>query len=364
MKNEESRLTELIACFVLFEIGSTTLFQIAADAGQDAWLAMLIGSAVGFMLLLLYLWIHKMNPNRSLYEMCVHFYGKWLGKGVGFILVFYFAYESSRNLRDLGELAAFALLNRTPLAVLMLIGILVVGNSVRYGAHIVFLVCLAMLPTVLLSYLLLIFMIIGKGMLHFEYMQPVLENGFGPVISAALPETVSFPFGQSLLFLVFFPMVRKDKNLGKAMLISYICTAVVLTVINQINILVLGPTLTKLTLFPLLQVVQLIEAAEVFERMDVLFVIVLFVGLGTKIIMFYIGAVTGLAQITKIGYRKWVLPIGALIFGASFLSPNFSHHLWVGIDVILNKLDPYFQFGLPLVLLTVMLLRRKKRMQE
>lgn len=362
--NEESRLAELIACFVLFEIGSTTLFQIAADAGQDAWLAMLIGSAVGFMLLLLYLWIHRMNPNRSLYELCVHFLGKWFGKGVGFFLVFYFAYESSRNLRDLGELAAFALLNRTPLAVLMLIGILVVGNSVRYGAPIVFLVCLALLPTVILSYLLLIFLIMGKGMIHLEFMQPVLENGLGPVVSAALPETVSFPFGQSLLFLVFFPMVKKSKNLGKAMMISYTCTAVVLTIINQINILVLGPALAKVVMFPLLQVVQLIEAAEVFERMDVLFVIVLFVGLGIKILMFYIGAVQGLAQITNTGYLKWVVPAGLMIFAASFASPNFSHHLWLGIDVVVNRVDPYIQFGLPLVLLSVMLLRRKKRMQK
>jgi len=364
MKNEESKLTELIACFVLYEIGSTTLFQIAADAGQDAWLAMLIGAAIGLMLLLLYLWIHKMNPNRSLYELCVHFFGKWVGKSVGFILVLYFAYESSRNLRDLGELAAFALLNRTPLAILMLIAIVVVGNSVRYGPQIVFLVCLALLPTVILSYLLLIFMIIGKGMIHLEFMQPVLENGWGPVVSAALPETVSFPFGQSLLFLVFFPFVKKDKNLGKAMMIAYTSISAGLILINQINILVLGPALTKLTMFPLLQVVQLIEAAEVFERMDVLFVIVLFVGLGTKILMFYVGAVTGLSQMTKIGYKKWVIPTGLLIYGGSFLSPNFTHHIWLGIDVVLNRVDPYFQFGLPLVLLSVMLLRRKKRMQK
>ena len=40
---------------------------------------------------------------------------------------------------------------------------------------------------------------------------------------------------------------------------------------------------------PLLQVVQLIEIADVFERIDVLFVLILFLGLGAKMTAFFYG---------------------------------------------------------------------------
>ncbi|GJM71948.1 hypothetical protein HMSSN036_41640 [Paenibacillus macerans] len=40
MKQEKYGIAELISGFVLFEVGSTTLFQIGGKAGQDVWAAM------------------------------------------------------------------------------------------------------------------------------------------------------------------------------------------------------------------------------------------------------------------------------------------------------------------------------------
>ena len=70
------------------------------------------------------------------------------------------------------------------------------------------------------------------------------------------------------------------------MIITYIITAICLILINQVNILVLGPTLAASSTLPLPQVVQLIEIADVFERIDVLFVLILFLGLGAKMTAF------------------------------------------------------------------------------
>lgn len=364
MSSGKSRNFELIAGLILFEVGSTTLFQMGVEAKQDAWIAMLIGAGLGFLLLLIYLGIYRRDSERDLFELCRHYLGKWIGTIFALIFALYFAYESSRNLRDLGELGAFALLNRTPLPIIMLITLLVLANSARYGIHMVFLVCVVLLPIVIVSYFLLVIMIAGEGMIKFEYMLPVLENGIKPVWDAAVPEIVSFPFAQTLLFLVFFPLVKKAKHLRSSVLITYIVVAVALIVINQINLLVLGPTIVEMTVFPLLQVVQLIELAEVFERMDVLFVLVLFIGLGTKILLFYIGAAIGFSQITATGYKKWVIPVGLMVYSASFISPNFSHHLWVGIDLVLNRYYPYIQMAMPALLLMVMMIRRNKRPQE
>lgn len=358
MEDRKSRLAELVAGFVLFEIGSTTLFQIGAEAKQDAWIVMGIAAAIGYLYLLLHLAIYRRDPDRDVFELFMVYFGKVAGPLFSVALAAYFGYEASRNLRDLGELAAYMLLNRTPLVIIILIALLVVANSARYGPRVVFLCCLALLPFTVISYLILISMISGVGLIRFEHMLPILENGFRPVLKN-VTDVVSFPFGQTLLFLVYFPLAPKGKKTRRSFQLAYGLTALFLLIVNQINVLVLGPTLAETVTFPLLQVVQLIELVEVFERMDILFVMVLFMGLGTKLVLFFIGALKGLSRITGTAYDKWVVPVGLAVFGLSFASPNFSQHIWVGIDVVL-KWYPIFQIGFPALLFMMMLIRKDK----
>ncbi|WP_251037324.1 GerAB/ArcD/ProY family transporter [Paenibacillus albidus] len=138
-------------------------------------------------------------------------------------------------------------------------------------------------------------------------------------------------------------------------------TAIPLTFINQLIIFVLGPKLAVYSTLPLLETVQLIDLAEVLERMDALFTLLLFLGLGIKLALFFYGAVIGLERITGVGYKKWVLPVAILIYGASFLSPNFTRHIMIGRGVTLNYSSPFFQILLPLLLFTVMLIRKRKK---
>ncbi|MGG4186075.1 GerAB/ArcD/ProY family transporter [Paenibacillus polymyxa] len=61
-------------------------------------------------------------------------------------------------------------------------------------------------------------------------------------------------------------------------------------------IFVLGSKIAASSTLPLLETVQLIELAEVFERMDALFTLLLFLGLIIKMVAFFNGAVIGLEK--------------------------------------------------------------------
>ncbi|MDQ0063819.1 spore germination protein KB [Paenibacillus harenae] len=351
-------MPELVSTLILFEIGSTTLFMLGSEAKQDAWLAMIIAASIGLALTLLYLAIYYRDPERDLFELCRYYFGKWAGTIIGLSFIVYFAYEASRVLRDLGELTVLVLLNRTPLLIILLLSVLVVGNTVRYGARVLFLTSLALFPIMILSYLFLGTMTVGTGLIEYEQMRPLLEQGWKPIWNAAFPEIVAFPFGQLVLFLVFFPLVKVRRRLRRPVLTSYLFVAIFLTIINQMNFLVLGPHLVEKSTVPLLQVIQLIEIIDVFERMDVLFVLILFMGLGIKMAAFFVGAVTGLQKITGIGLKKWVIPLGIAIYAASLISPNYTHHMWVGLE----KMPPLFlifQIAIPLFLFLIMLVYRK-----
>lgn len=353
------RVTELVSYLALFEVGSTTLFFLGAEAKRDAWLAMALAACAGLLLLTMYLIIHRTNPELDLYELCRRYFGKVIGFAASFAFAAYFTYEASRNLRDLGELTVLTLLNRTPLAFIMLVAIIVIASTVMYGPRVVFLVSGGLLPIILLSYATIYTLLLSTGLIKGEMLLPILEHGFKPVLTAAIPELVSFPFGQTLLFLVFFPLVKKKEKLRRGVVITYIITAICLVAINQVNILVLGPTLAANSTLPLLQVVQLIEIAEVFERIDVLFVLVLFLGLGAKMTAFYMGAVIGITKITGVPYKIVTVLLAVCLYILSFLSPNYPHHIWLGVKFVVTYITSVFQVALPFMLLLTIWIRNK-----
>ncbi|MGG4480492.1 GerAB/ArcD/ProY family transporter [Paenibacillus illinoisensis] len=355
------RVSELAVCLSLFEVGSTTLFLMGGEAKQDAWLAMLIGAFAGLLLLVIHLTIHHQEPELDLFLLLQRYMGKLLGTVICFSFIGYFTYEASRNLRDLSEVTTLTLLNKTPMWLISVISLLVVANTVRYGYRVLFLICMILFPVMVFGYVLISILIPATGLFHTDLSLPVMENGWSTIFKAAIPEVVSFPFGQVVLFLVFYPYARKGKNLNKVVIIAYIATAVSLTFINQLIIFVMGPEIAMFSTLPLLQTVQLIDMTEVLERMDALFTLLLFLGLGIKIAFFFQGAVIGLERITGASYRRWVLPVGIVLYGLSFLSPNFTEHLEVGRGIALIYSSPLFQIVLPLILLIVILI--KKRMK-
>jgi len=360
MNHGKVRASELAVVICLFEVGSTTLFLMGAEAKQDAWLAMMIGATAGFLLLITHLVMYRRDPGLDLFLLFRRYMGKYIGTFMNILFVAYFTYESSRNLRDSGELTVISLLDQTPEWIIMLIIILVVGNLVRYGVETFCLYTVVLFPIVVLGYLSITILIPATGLFHFEYMLPVLEKGVSPAFKSAIPEIISFPFGQMVLFLVFYPYVKKGKNLPKAVISTYIITAIFLTAFNQLNIFVLGPALAANLTLPLLETVQLIQLTEVFERTDALFTLVLFIGLGTKMAAFYLGAIIGLERMTGVSYKKWAAPIGGVIFSLAFLSPTYTQHIAIGRGIAVNIWWPIFQIYLPSLLLVVMLFRKKK----
>ncbi|MNC14791.1 Spore germination protein YndE [compost metagenome] len=355
------RVSEIAVCISLFEVGSTTLFLMGGEAKQDAWLAMLVGALAGLFVLLIHLGIHRQEPQLDLFLLLRRYMGKYLGTLLNLLFVGYFTYEASRNLRDFGEITVLTLLNRTPTWIIILITIIVVSNTVRYGYKVLFLMCMILLPVMLIGYALISILIPFTGLFHWGFSLPVLEHGWKPILNAAIPEIISFPFGQVVLFLVFYPHAHKGRNLNKAVIVTYILTALTLTFINQLIIFVLGPKIAVYSTLPLLETVQLIDLAEVFERMDALFTMLLFLGMGVKMAAFFNGAVIGLEKITGVGYKKWVLPVAIIMSGLSFLSPNYTHHIIVGRSIVLIYFFPVFQIVIPLLLLIVILIRQRKR---
>ncbi|WP_138495071.1 GerAB/ArcD/ProY family transporter [Paenibacillus pinistramenti] len=360
MSQQKIRASELVVSLILFEVGSTTLFLQGGGVKQNAWIAVLGAGAAGALVLLLHLAIHRRDPRLDLFLLFHRYMGPWVGTVFNLGFIAYFAYEMSRNLRDMGELTMLTLLPGTRIWITALITLLVVANTVRHDWRVSFLTGMALFPIMVASYLILILIIFLSGLIHYEFLLPVLENGVNMDMAKEVMKLVSFPFGETVVFLVFYPLIQQRRSVVRNIMISYFGIVLFLAFINQLSVMVLGPVLAANTTLPLLETVQLVQFPGVFERMDALFTLILFMGLGFKMVYFYSGAVIGLERVTGIGYRKWIIPLGALIFWAAFWSPNYTHHIWLGREIVLFTIWPVFQIVLPALLFTVMLLRRNK----
>lgn len=348
---------QLIAMTILFIIGSSPLYQLGIEVNQDAWLVMLTGMLAGLLLLFVYLYIQKQNAGKGLFQILKHHFGRLIGTILAIAYIFYFIYESMRNTREFGDIINVAFLPNTPLFLLMLIMIVLSGYAVSKGIEVFFRVVEFLLPITMIGYFLLVMMFISTNLIHLERLLPILENGVMPVINAAIPKVISFPFGQIVVFLVFWSHLNNRKPLTKITVLSYLFVGVFLLVFSILNLAILDPTITSISTLPMLRSVRLIQIANFLERLDPIIMMLIYIGIFVKMTAFYMAAVLGLSQLIKISHKMLTLAVGGFIYAISFISPNLIHHLWIGFEQNLKYHFPIFQIYVPLLLALIIMLR-------
>lgn len=349
---------QLGSMIILFEIGSTPLFEIGIKAKQDAWLVVITSMLLGVLLLLLFLAIQHRESEKNLSQILNQYFGPAIGKFVLLLYALMFTYEAMRNLRDIGDLTLLTILPRGPIFLIMLIMITLSIYVIYKGIEVFFRMAEFLVAGVLLFYFILIIMPFASGIVHLDRLLPILENGIRPVLLESLSENLWFPFGQMVVFLMFWTYLNEKKELSKTSIRSFFVSGVVILLTNIINLTVLGPQLTSISTVPLLQSVQLIQIAEVFERFDALVILLFYTGIFIKATIWFLAAVLGLSQLFRTDYRRFALPVGGIIYVISFLPRSWQSHLEIGKIVadqfMINKI---FIGIIPALLLTVMLVK-------
>ncbi|MDQ8737430.1 endospore germination permease [Paenibacillus sp. LHD-38] len=356
---ERISLNQLGSMIVLFLIGSSSLFLLASDADRDAWLAVIVGMLCGLIILWgVNLTLYRLMPQRSLIEIIFELLGKPLGYVVSLSYVIYFCYKSVRNVREFGDLMIMYLLPNTPLTTLILFICLLSAYTVFHGVDVLFRMAEAVLPLVIIIYLILFLLVAGSGLLHFENLSPVLEDGFMPVWDAAFPELISFPFGEIILFLMFWKYTEQTAGMVSFTIKCFLFSGLFITFTNVFIFAALGSLAGTVTI-PLMQITNLIDFARFLERIDPMVALLLFTGVFFKLTAYYFGAVLALSQMFKWHSKYVIVLIGAVIFLGSLLFRNYMEHIWFGFRYNVKYHFPVFQILFPLLLLTLAIIKKR-----
>ncbi|MEF3304600.1 GerAB/ArcD/ProY family transporter [Paenibacillus sp. GYB003] len=351
---------QLFTLITLFGWGTSLVVPYGMNAGQDAWIAALLGLSAGLVVLQVYLYLYVRYPGLSLIGYTKKIMGKYAGWTIGLLYVLVFIYECSTVLRRCGDLLLNAVYDETPLFVLNALmvvsvayvaykGIEVLARTA--GIYLIFLIFLGILGVLL---------IVSGGILEGIHLLPVMEKGVKPIVSTVFLETYGFPFGQMIVITMLLPYVNKRRSVKKVAHGAMAATGFVLSITIAIEISVLGVQLTQQSTFPLLVTISMVDVADFLQRLDAIVVFTLIITVFFKIAVFYYVAVMGASELFDLPKpRQLILPVGFIILVTSMtIADNYSEYL-METTLYNSRIGIFFYAVIPLLLSGIDLIRRR-----
>nr|WP_255570397.1 GerAB/ArcD/ProY family transporter [Cohnella sp. CFH 77786] len=353
--------TQLLSMITLYEIGSTTLFAMGIGAKQDAWVVVLLAMLVGFLLLWVYTDIARRMPGAGWEEILDSVLGKWLAAPLIFFYACYFFYDACLNFFEFGEIIHLHLLSNTPTLVINSVFAVTVMYMLALGLAVLARTSELLMPIFLVFLLFtLFFAVISR---HFEVSQllPVLSDGMAPVLKE-VPTTVTFPFGETAVFLFYWKYAERNQIRSTAFR-SVGFAGLLITAMQIVIITVLGPGLAANATLPLMEVVLSINIGEILTNLDVLLVVMIFIGGLFKMSINYFAVVLALSYLFRATNRVVIViitGIGILWYSMAHLE-TLPRQRWIAGKELIWQMDHYIYQLIPL-LVWILLVLNKKRM--
>lgn len=339
---------QLLAAIILVPLGSAILFFVSSNAKQDAWIVILIYMIPAIVLQLIYTSLYNKYPNDTLVLYIPKIFGKFFGFILSILYIIFFAYLAARVLRDFSELILISMMPKQPLILISISLSFVVGVSVYLGYEVI---CRA---TYIFLYLWIAFSILEwiflfntPDAIDFSNLKPILQNGILNITKESW-KLITFPYGESILFTMFYPYIIEKSKVRKATILGTILLGILLSLNTLLFISVLGVNYASTSVIPLLQTLRIMRIGEAFDRVDIFFIMIVVIIGFIKISFFTYGSMLGTAQLFKFKKTKnLAIPftIGILITSLT-IADNYPKHVYIGLVTI----PPYVHVPLEIVI--------------
>jgi len=354
MKNDvKISSIQLSLIMIGFIFGSSAIINPATGAYQDAWLAFIIGWFGSYLLVGIYVFLSLLHPCKTIVDILKDCFGKFFGSLFAFGYIFYFIHLAALVLRNFGEYMNTVNYPETPLIFLLIALSIVTAFAVKNGLEVFTRVNEMLMPFVIIfvTILFLIFM----NIYELKNLLPFLERGFTPVLQSGFA-VLTFPFGETVIFLMIFPALNKRENLLKTAFIATTAGGLILLNITLRDLMALGPVLINKIIFPPHTTTGLLPHFVI----DPFIAANLLINGGFKIIICLYAASLGITQLFGLDdYKPFVFPITAIAVSLSYWVYDSLPEMtrWAA------EIYPYyaipFQILIPLLSLLISIIKKK-----
>lgn len=336
-----------------FLYGNTVISSPVAGSKRDAWLALIVGWAVGLVLITMFLHISKLNPQKDLVGILQHCFGKIFGKIFCVLYIVHFVHIAALNLRGFGDFMSTVTYSGIPLYILMGVLMLCIIYIVRSGLE-----TMGRLSEIFVPIIPIPVIIVGLSIFalpNFTPFEPFLVE-IAPVIKAAAT-SVSIVFGDLIVFLMILPYTNDEKGRSKSIYTALAGIGIMFMLIIVRNINLIGPELMQYLSYPSHVASQMIPSISIDALVD----LNLLLGGGFKIVVYVFAATKATAELFNIeNYKPLVCAFGVLVFVfAYWVFPNgFEGGKWLKSVSVIIYCFP-FQTLLPLLMFFISLIKNK-----
>ena len=358
MNKEIINSKQAISIVIIFIMGSTLLIGTGGEAKNDTWIANIIGMIMALPMILIYARLLSLFKGMDIYDIVQIVFGKILGKIIVVLYTWYAFHLGSMIVRNFGEFIITVAMPETPILVPMfLLGLLCI-MVVRGGVEVLGRSAKLFLPGILI--LIFIVSLLAMPEFHFNYIKPVLYNGFSPVIRGAF-SAFSFPFAETVLLTTVLFALQPKKSAYKVYIYGLLVGGAIVVLINLRNIIVLSADIVGIYYFPSHAAVSKIKIGDFLQRIEVTVAIVFVISAAIKASVCLYAACKGVSKVFGLkNYRVIVVQIGLLMIYFSYIVyENIMEMEFWAFKVYSYYAFP-FQVILPIIILIVAEIRIRK----
>ena len=293
-------------------------------AGQNAWLAVLAGTAAMVPALAVYVKLATLFGRRNLAEINELVYGRALGAAVTLAYLFAFTLTLTFTVFDVGIYYSLFMMPDTPVNFFHVVFTAICALAAAGGIEVIAragLVCTALSMTAVASAVLL-----SLANVNLENLLPLLDIPLQDFLhSSHIIGVVAF--GETVVFLMVAAAVSDRQHIPRSMLGGQLLGAAVVLIVALLVTAVLGPVQAILA-NPVFEMVRMIDVAKVLTRMEVLFLASILLFQFVKASILFYGIVLALAQLLRLRtYLPLVFPFAFIVMNlAAFIYGSFAEN--------------------------------------
>lgn len=297
---------------ILYTWGSAVLIipsALATFAKNNGWISSLIGLVFGVFIILLYLKIAAMYPDKTFVELNTIIFGKWIGTIISILYLFPIFLLTAGILREIGDFFTTQVIVETPIHAIHILTLFTAVYCLRAGLEVISRTSEIFFPWIVFFLVMLILFLLPE--MNIENLQPNFAKGLGPTMGAAFP-LLSIPYCQLIVFLMLHPNVINAAKARKSFFIGVIIASLGITLITIMCLGVLGANMTGRNMYPTYVLGKMIKIGGFIERVEVLVAIIWVLSTFFKFLVSVYALLLGMTQLLKLSDMK------VLIYPLSF----------------------------------------------
>ncbi|WDV45662.1 endospore germination permease [Clostridiaceae bacterium M8S5] len=338
---------QVISLLLLFVLGSTTLIGTDSTSGADTWLSIGIAMVLSFPILMLYAKLLRAFPEKNLFDIIEYVFGKYIGKIISLLYVWYSFHLASLVIRNFGDFIRVVSFNKTPIIVTMAFITLLCIWGAKSGIET--LCRWSRLGAVFVTIVAITAVSLASPSMDLNHIRPVLYNGIRPVLNSAF-SIFTFPFAELVIVLIVSPVFLNPKSSYKIFLWALLLSGIFLISVTFFEISLIGDSYNEI-LFPTYSASNKIKIAGFIERIEVMVTMNILISGFIKICLCTIGMSSGIVHIFKLqDYKIAVAPSGLMILNLAYFIYPDTHDMFEWAFSTYRYYALLFQVILPIVI--------------